>query len=229
MRRRAKQCSDCLMPLAFCVCQVAKSETVATRVTVVIHFSDVTRTTNTGKWIPLVLTNSEVLVRGQQEAPLDITRALQPGYQDVLLFPSSDSVPLTPDFLESLAAPVNLIVPDGNWNQAGKMVRREKQLDHLPRVHLPIDKPSRYRLRTAARDHWISTFEAIARSLGVLESPGLQKRLEHFFDVAVERILFLKGEVAREEVTGGISQEMIRRYHTDNGDQDFINSLKNSD
>ncbi len=216
------------MPRAFCVCGVVTRETVASRVTVVIHFTDANRTTNTGKWVPLVLSNSEVLVRGKKGQPLDITRALQPDHQNLLLFPAADSVPLTADSFSSLEQPVNLIVPDGNWNQAGKMVRREKKLGHLPRVHLDIDKPSRYRLRTAVREHWISTFEAIARSLGLLESRELQQRMEYFFEVAVERLLYLKGRLPQAEVTGGITPEMIRRYHIDNGDQSFINALNKS-
>ncbi len=224
MRRRARTCNGCLMPQAFCVCRVMEKETVATRITVVVHFSDVTRKTNTGKLIPTVLTNSEVLVRGTREAPLDITRALQPRHHNVLLFPSADSLAMTPAYLESIEKPLNLIVPDGNWNQAGKMEKREKKLAHLQRVHLEIGKPSSYRLRTAAHANWISTFEAVARSLGIVESPALQKKLEYFFHVFVERLLYLKGRIPGDEVTGGISREMIRRFHTENNDWSYINS-----
>lgn len=226
MKRRAERCPECLIPQAYCVCTVAAVEHVETRVTVVIHYSDITRTTNTGKWAPVALDNSEILIRGRKESPLDISRAIQPDYHNILLFPSAESQELNPVYLDSIHKPINIIVPDGNWNQASKMVKREKLLAALPHVHLNITKPTRYRLRTAAHDHWISTFEAISRALGVVENPDLQKRLEYFFDVAVERVLFLKGQISRKDVTGGISQEMIHQYHVDNNDLDYIEAMK---
>lgn len=226
MRKRARLCSGCLMPQAFCVCRVMKKETVPTRVTVIIHFSDANRKSNTGKLIPTVLANSEVLIRGTRGAPLDITRAVQPDYHNLLLFPSSNSVPLDAEYLDGIDQPLNLIVPDGNWNQAGKMEKREEKIAHLPRVHLPAGKPSTYRLRTAAHENWVSTFEAIARSLGIVESLELQDKLEYFFDVFVERMLYLKGKLPRQDVTGGISDEMISRFHTENNDHTFINSTR---
>ena len=230
MRKRALVCSDCLMPRAFCVCSVMETESVSTRVTVVVHYSDVTRLSNTGRLVPAVLSNSEVLVRGTRGDPLDITRCLQPGFRNVVLFPAQNSLPLNSDFIQSLSQPLNLIVPDGNWNQAGKMEKREKPLAHLQRVHLEIDKPSRYRLRTAAHENWISTFEAVARSLGVVESSALQARLEAFFDIFVERVLYLKGKIPSQEVAGGITRKMIEQFHRENNDISFINSSnQNSD
>ena len=155
-----------------------------------------------------------------------MSRAIQPDYHNLLLFPSRDSSELNAKSLETIQKPINLIVPDGNWNQATKMVKREQKMIDLPHVHLKIDKPTRYRLRTAAHDHWISTFEAISRALGVVENSALQKRMEHFFDVAVERVLFLKGQIEREDVTGGISQEIIHQYHMENDDLSYIEALK---
>lgn len=226
MKRRAQRCPACLLPQAFCVCQVTPVEHLKTRITVVIHYSDMTRTTNTGKWAPVVLSNSEVLIRGQKESPLDMNQAIQAGYHNLLLFPSPQSTILTPQLLDSIQEPVNIIVPDGNWNQATKMVKREEQMAALPHVHLDIIKPSRYRLRKAAHEHWISTFEAISRALGIVENADLQKRLEFFFDVAVERVLYLKGQMDRSEVTGGISQEMIHQYHTQNQDLSFLEAMQ---
>ncbi len=191
-------CQACLMPLASCICQVMPLTVTDTRVTVVVHYSDSARLSNSGKWVPLVLENSEVMVRGLINATLDAKQCIQPGYHNLVLFPDKDSIPLTEDYCRNLDKPVNLIVPDGNWNQAGKMNRRETSLAHLPRVHIPLGKPTRYRLRKAAHENWISTFEAVARALGFLESKELQRQLEVFFDTAVDRILYLKGRKLSE-------------------------------
>jgi len=226
VKRRADRCPACLIPPAYCVCQTVPIEHLNTSITVVVHYSDITRTSNTGKLAPVVLSNSEILIRGRKEAPLDMQRAIKPDCHNLLLFPSAGSMELNPAYLESITKPINLIVPDGNWNQATKMVKREKQLAALPHVHLNINKPTRYRLRKAAHEHWISTFEAISRALGIVENAEVQQRLEYFFDLAVERVLFLKGQIDRKDVTGGISQEMIHQYHMDNNDLAYIESVK---
>lgn len=225
-RARAIRCEKCLIPRAFCVCNIIKQIDLANRVTVVIHQSDATRTTNTGKLIPVALSNSEVLVRGVKDARLDITRAIQPDYHNLVLFPSEDSELLTPEYLAKIDQPINLIVPDGSWNQAAKMMKREKQLKDIPRIHLDITKPSRYRLRTAAYPHWISTFEAIARTLGVMEGAEVQTQMEYLFEITVERLLFLRGEMKQSDVTGGVTLEMNYQYHKDNNDLDMIASLE---
>ncbi len=96
------------------------------------------------------------------------------------------------------------MVADGTWRQTTRMVRRDPTLSRLPRIRLPEGPPSRYRLRTHPDPARVSTLEAIARALGVLEGADVQRRLEALFDIMVERTLWTRGELPEPEVSGGI-------------------------
>jgi DTW domain-containing protein YfiP len=126
-----------------------------------------------------------------------------PDRQAVVLFPSPGAVCLS-TLVDG--PPVTLVVPDGNWRQATRAVRRSPGMAALPRVTLPEGPPSRYRLRSHPDPQRISTFEAVARALGILEpdGPALQAHLEAAFDRFVERSLFTRGQLAPQDVTGGI-------------------------
>jgi DTW domain-containing protein YfiP len=61
-----------------------------------------------------------------------------------------------------------------------------------------------YRLRHHPDPRFVATFEAVARALGILEGPAVQADLERVFQVVVERMLWSRGRLATERVTGGI-------------------------
>lgn len=66
------------------------------------------------------------------------------------------------------AAPL-LIVPDGTWRKARKIVQANPVLHHLPRVCLDGGEPSRYRVRKTTEPNAVATIEAIVRTLSMLE------------------------------------------------------------
>jgi len=53
--------------------------------------------------------------------------------------------------------------------------------------------------------------EAIARAYGVLEGSEIQKQLESIFRIMIDRTLFSRGLLARDEVFGGLP-ESARRH-----------------
>ena len=98
-----------------------------------------------------------------------------------------------------------MIVPDGNWRQTQKAVRREAALAGIPHVRLTDGPPSEYRLRAQPNDQFLCTLEAIARAIGLLESCKAQSQLEVVLRVLVERTLWSRGMLATEQcVTAGI-------------------------
>ncbi len=105
----------------------------------------------------------------------------------VLLFPFDDAIPLAS--LSSSGAPLALIVPDGTWRQASKVKNRVSGLLDVTSVSLPPGPRSSYRLRTESHPERVSTIEAIARALGVLEGAHVQIALEAIFRLMVERTL----------------------------------------
>ncbi len=64
-----------------------------------------------------------------------------------------------------------LSAPDGTGRKARKIVGANQVLDTLPRLSLPPGMPSEYRIRRTSQPAAVSTSEAIARSLSLLD-PG---------------------------------------------------------
>jgi len=139
---------------------------VRSRVEVVFlrHASERNRLTNTGHWASLALEGSSVLEHGAPGEPLDASPLAAPGAW--VLFPSPHPPP--PD----AAPPRRLVVPDGTWAQARRIVQRVPELRALPRLAVAA-APGALRLRRPLVTGGMSTLEAVAaalRALGDLEA-----------------------------------------------------------
>ena len=100
---------------------------------------------NTARLAALGLNNAELIVGEVFE---DLPRLLnQPGYQARLLFPADDAQPL--QAYAPSDEPLLLVVPDGTWRKARKLLHLNPLLAALPRVTLAEGGVSRYRLRKA--------------------------------------------------------------------------------
>jgi DTW domain-containing protein YfiP len=84
-----------------------------------------------------------------------------------LLFPGPDSAPAA---ARAGSPPSFLLVVDGTWHQAERMVGRSRLLTALPRLSVVPDGGEGYgELRREPEAHCLSTLEAIALALGALE------------------------------------------------------------
>lgn len=189
------------MQRALCLCAEIPRLDLATRVVLIMHHREVSRTTATGPLALRALANGELHVHGARDAALDLTSLHGQGRRVLLLFPSDDARPLTPELLAADRRPVTLVVPDGNWRQASRAAKRIPGLEQAERVALVEGAPSRYRLRREPREGGLATFEAIARALGILESAEVQARLEDLFSLMVERTLDTRGRAPTAEAT----------------------------
>jgi DTW domain-containing protein len=177
---------------------------LTTRVVVLMHEREVRRPSNTGRLALACLTNSALAVRhpGDDDAVVWRPKESTPA----LLFPSADAVPLAEWHLRT-QGPVTLLVPDGTWGQARRLHQRLPGLRGVVCVKLPAGPPTAYHLRAQVGAERVSTMEAIARALGVLEGPEVQAALERVFTIMVDRTLWMRGRLARDCVTGGIPEE----------------------
>jgi DTW domain-containing protein len=168
-----------------------------------MHQLEARKPTNTGRLAVRCLPNSEQVLRGQLdgERPIEdpvaagppawLVRAAGP----VLLFPHEEARPLA-TFRER-PGPLTLVVPDGTWSQAVRARRRVPGLADIPCAALPPGLVSGYRLRHDPRAGRVSTLEAIAHALGVLEGPAVAEALLEVHRIAVERTLQVRGQLAR--------------------------------
>ncbi len=181
-------CIGCRLGPATCMCPLMPKLALKTRVAVIMHYNEYRRSSNTGRLALRCLTNSQLLIRGAKDRPLDASSLLHGNPQRFVLYPSEKSIPLSRDIIAS-DRPVTLVVPDGNWGQAKRSVRRVPELSQSIHVTLPPGPVSNYRLRKNIKPDRVATLEAIARALGILESPSVQTALESVLDVMVKRML----------------------------------------
>jgi DTW domain-containing protein YfiP len=210
-RTGSQRCPDCRMQRALCVCALLPSLTTRTKVVLLLHQLELRKTTNTGRLALRCLTNSALALRGQLVedltlpshaavvTPAWLTEAARP----VLLFPGADAQPLE-DFASKEGPPLTLVVPDGTWSQASRMRKRFPGLDQIPCVRLPDTLVSTYRLRHDLRPGHLSTMQAIAHAIGILESEEMEQQLLHALQVTVERTLYSKGRLPADQITGGL-------------------------
>jgi DTW domain-containing protein YfiP len=140
----------------------------------------------------MALSQSSILIHGDEAKPYDLSEHLLPGRPSVLLYPSDDAIVLSSEFAKSLG-PINLVVPDGNWRQTSKMRRRNQLMAEMPTIRLPPGAPSMYRVRRESKAEGLATIEAIARTLGYFEGAAVQVELEKILENMVERTMRSRG------------------------------------
>jgi DTW domain-containing protein len=209
LRRRAR-CGVCGLHLKLCICDTLPRLETRTRVVIIMHSREARRTSNTARLALACLPNSTLVERAEHGAH-EPARLWSSDSTPAILFPAPDATPLD-TWRGSVTAPVTLVVPDGTWGQASRLRQRVPGLAGLPCVSLPAGPPSVYRLRAIDRLSRVSTLEAIARALGLLESFAIGAALERVLAVMVDRTLWMRGRIDRAQVTDGIPNEISRHF-----------------
>ncbi|MBF8795525.1 DTW domain-containing protein [Pseudomonas monteilii] len=177
------RCERCLRPLDHCLCPLIPSLDSRTRVVVLQHPSEASHALNTARLAALGLVNAELRV-GEVFDDLELLLAIS-GYRPVVLFPG-DGAGVLQAYGGGDELPLLLIVPDGTWRKARKLLYLNPLLAALPRVTLGEVGASRYRLRKAPGEGALSTVEAVVGALNVLESPLCFDGLLKPFDALIE-------------------------------------------
>lgn len=189
--RRLARCAGCGLTDTLCICGLLKPIALRTRVVIVAHRDEVEKTSNTGRLAVGLLDGAKIVVRGR--GPHERERVHAPTSEGdarrLLLYPAEGARTL--DTSDGAGEPVVLVVPDGSWSQARKVHRREPLARGAEAVALPPGPPSRYVLRHSESIERISTIEAIARALRILEGPiagpAIEAHLLAVFETFVDR------------------------------------------
>ncbi|MDQ3203282.1 MAG: DTW domain-containing protein [Pseudomonadota bacterium] len=192
-------CPRCLRPDSHCLCALIPHLDSRTRVLLLQHPSEVSHALNTARLAALGLSNAELIVGEVFENLPALLN--QPGYRARLLFPAADA-----QTLQTYAGndePMLLVVPDGTWRKASKMLHLNPLLAALPRVTLAAGAVSRYRLRKAPGPGALSTIEAIVQALQTLEAPAEFDALLKPFDALIEGQIAAMGQETYQRNHGG--------------------------
>ena len=236
----AFRCDKCALHQSLCICAHVPTISVASRLCLVMHRDEARKPTNTGRLAARCLLGSEVLIHGllgeQVQAPwlqepkgnerslaqADLAEAahgeahLDRAHQNIsgglLLYPCDEAEPLSQEHLKD--GPIRLVVPDGTWRQAAKMTKRIPWIADLQRVSLPPGRETTYRLRSEPKAGGLATMEAITRAFAILEGPDVAAQLDDIFRRMVDRTLYSRGQLGRDEVYGGVPEGVERHKPT---------------
>ena len=196
-------CTRCAQPQFGCYCSEIKSFDPHVSFVILIHPIEVKRRIATGRMSHLCLQNS-YLIKGQNYTNNDQVNSLlqDPEYESILLYPGINSKNLsTIDATErSKLAPsgkkLRIIVIDGTWATARKMIAQSQNLKNLARICFTPIKPSNFRVRKQPQAHFYSTIEAIHHTIELLAEAqgfslqqGRHDNLIHVFNSMVEKQL----------------------------------------
>ena len=175
---RRERCPRCLEPRVNCYCAALVPQESRAHFVFLQHPGETRNPIGTARMAHLSLPGSRLFcgVDFTGEAAL---RALIEGAENPgVLFPAEGARPL--EALAEAAAPPTLIVLDGTWSQAKKLLKRNAFLHALPAYRLDPRRPSRYRIRAEPAAHCVSTIEAVAAALEALDGRDHEAMLAPF-------------------------------------------------
>ena len=203
------RCPGCEIRKDLCFCAEIPRVELQTQVILLMHTAEEVLTSNTARLTAQALANCELRIRGRKDAPMSPAGLQRDDRCSLLLYPSPHAAELNAEFVAGLTKPAVLIVPDGSWVQTKRFVRRDPAFVGMQHVKLPPGPPSIYRLRRQVDTLGLCTLEAVARALGILESPAAQAQLERLLLVMVERTLWSRGALKTGDSQTGIPSEAL--------------------
>lgn len=189
-------CYDCFRPQELCYCEQIQPIRSRTQIVIVQHPREEFHPLNTARLVERGLTSCQVL-RGdfdklnQQLLELSCPEPLG------LLFPSADSRDLFE--LPPEERPATLVVLDGTWHHAKRLLQDLPALQHLPRYRFTPTQPSEYRIRKEPREDYLSTLESVAISLENLEPELSTTPLRNLFRELIDRNIAARKPGASEK------------------------------
>ncbi len=179
-------CPRCFLAQHLCLCAAIPALDLGCRVLVVRHWYESWRATNTGRLVALSIQGAELVDHGHRDHRLEAADLPSFGPGTCLLYPrQDDDAPLWTG-----GRPELLVVPDGSWSQARRMVRRVPGLAALPRLDLPpgaAPAPAR-RIRKSPNAAARSTIEAVAAAIDLWEPPEAGASLRALYDLLAQRM-----------------------------------------
>ena len=166
-----------------CICSHIPTLNTSVELLIIRHWKERLKPSNTARLVGHAIPNLKLVDYGAPGEPWDPT--VLDMDRPALLFPDETA--------STIGDPKQIIIVDGSWSQARKLVNRIPGLKPLPRFTIqPTQKP-RVRLRTPPSPGFVSTIEAVAAVLDTIEGSGSGDSLRSLFDEAVKASTIVRG------------------------------------
>lgn len=193
-------CTRCLRAGAVCLCDGIRPFRTFFQIVLLQHPKERKNSIGTARFTHLTLTDSRLIAGAEFETDPEVTAILaDPANYPTVLFPGDTSVNLAESreaFLSGIPAgpsgnPRRLVVfvIDGTWSQARAMIRKSARLAALPRVSFTLDRLSQYKVRKQPSEYCLSTVEAVARLVKLLDPAAPAETLIETFARMVDHQL----------------------------------------
>ena len=151
-----------------------------TRVVILRHNLEKYRSSNSGRLAHMALPNSVIVDHGGKGGATELPDLAGAW----VVYPVGEPTTVMP-----AVPPRQLVFLDASWSQARRMYRKLAGLRGLPTLRLPDAPMPAARLRNSPAEGYVSTIEAIARALRLVEGDHVAAPLEALFDAAVTRAI----------------------------------------
>jgi len=175
-----EMCYRCGWPKSLCWCPSIQPMATRTKFVFLMHPKEYRYAkAGTGRLTHLCLADSE-LYQGVGFDEHESVQALihDPQNFPVLLYPGEKARNLSADGLcpdELGGRRLVVLLPDGTWSEARKMLRLSQSLQRLPRIMFSPAAPSRFVIKQQPQAGCLSTLEATHEVLVALDRAGLDR------------------------------------------------------
>ena len=177
-------CYRCWRTKILCLCNHVKPVRNQVEILYLQHPNERTMPFNTARLAHLSLPHSRLVHGLRFDGTKVIEDLLQRKSRVGILFPSATAKELS----EAPADLETLVIIDGTWREARKMIYLSPSLLEFPHYAFVPEKPSNYRIRKEPKENFISTIEATVTALRILDrDPAKYQELLDLFDRMVDR------------------------------------------
>lgn len=184
-------CRTCGRPERVCWCRHVTSLTTKTRVVILQHPRERKVPINTARIAARCLPDAKLHVGVHFPDPAVLADPARPA---ALLYPGEGAIDVEKN---RPPGPITLVVVDGTWWQAKKLVNQNPILKELPRYAFRPQAPSAYRIRREPHEDYVSTIEALVHVLSVLEGDDRFLTMLDPFRAMVDAQLSFVGQNSR--------------------------------
>ncbi len=179
-------CKTCSYPTIQCICDLVPSLSGSVKVWILQDKKESRHAKNTARLFILGYKPAQIV---QVDDPEQWHTFLQSvtTKNTVLLYPDDKAKPLEILATDESSDYSNIVLLDGTWRKAKKMLYTHDVLASFPMVSFTMPPKSHYVIRKSPSENALSTFEAATYALDLLSTEFDSQAMTSFFAAVVER------------------------------------------
>lgn len=183
---KRQTCRCCGYPGRQCVCDLVPETHGSLTVWILQDKKEAKHAKNTARLFVLGYRQTKIIDMADEHQWHTFLQSVTP-VNTILLYPDDNAQPLELVSQQSRSTIENVVLLDGTWPKAKKMMLTFNELLTFPRVLFSSPPKSGYVIRKSPSDTALSTFEAASYALGILDREFDAPVMKAFFDTAVAR------------------------------------------